>query len=345
MVGQAALVAAMLGGCAESDMPRELTAEQVGEVGCVDCTGTESLPGVRDLALGPNGEVVVLASAEPLIRVFDLGGLPGAAFGSRGRGPGEFVAPSHVFVRADGTIQVVDMGARALRRFDTRGRLLESVAIPDIPVGAGADPESGTWFVTTTFAKSALRRVDNTGTGIELVLDSLEALVPAVPGHPLSLSPAVSPDGTVALGDGIENYRITVFNDDGDVMRQIERDLPRTRKSDDELAAEARRIQDRAGGQPMGPSGSTAGGIDEYWPYFDRERGMDFDDAGRLWVRTSRGNRQESTTFDLFDRTGEFLGEISLNRSITAFDVDADILVGSTRGEYDVPTITFWRIR
>jgi hypothetical protein len=219
-----------------------------------------------------------------------------------------------------------------------------------MPVGAGHDALADVLYVVTSdLATNRLERLRDEEGSFTVVVPSLEDFLTPTAGHPLAVGPAVAPDGSVALGDGVEEYRIVILGPTGRRLRQLRRDVKPTRKPEEELEAELQAARRRIGmtggaeGRKVIVSGSQLGLISEFRTFFDRTNGLEYDDHGRLWVRTNRGETGE-TVFDLFDASGAYLGEIVAPKTIGAFDVAHGLLAGSTSGELDVPTVTVWRV-
>jgi hypothetical protein len=319
--------------------------QEVAQVGCTDCADARAFSSIRALAFVAGDRVIVADADEPKIRILGTDGTVRTAFGREGRGPGEMVSPLHVSAHSDGRIQVIDVGTQRLSVFGADGRFLHSFPTHGFPIGAGFHPMSGTLYVVTT---SMVRsRVDVWGAQDTMprpVLPRLGEFPPTEPGHPPAVHPAVAPDGSFALGDGVMEYRIRVFAADGSRLRDIMRPLDRARKSAREIADERQATARRMG--RMGVDARPVGAVpepDPLRPHFDRRDALAFDTDGRLWVRTTRG-AGGTTIFDLFDRTGRFLGEVTLKQEVGLFVLGAGQLAGVTRGADDVPVITIWRI-
>jgi hypothetical protein len=60
-------------------------------------------------------------------------------------------------------------------------------------------------------------------------------------------------------------------------------------------------------------------------------------------VRVDRGPL-EATTFDVFDASGRYLGEVSVQARVRGFALGAGMLAGVTLDDFDVPRVTLWRV-
>lgn len=71
---------------------------------------------------------------------------------------------------------------------------------------------------------------------------------------------------------------------------------------------------------------------------------MRFDEEGRLWVRTFRGDNVR-TVFDVFSGRLEYLGEVHAPEPFNGpWDLGFGALVGVVPGELDVPIVKVWRV-
>lgn len=320
-------------------------AEKVYAVGCSDCADPRLFSSIRSLALDANRRVLVADADEPKIRVFGPDGTLHTAFARAGRGPGELMSPMHVATRADGHVLVLDAGTQRLSIFDADGGFVTSFPTGGFPIGVGSHPAAGRlYLLTTTVVRSRIQSWNMRDSSLATILPSVGDFPPSEPGHPPAVHPAVAPDGSFALGDGVTEYRIRVFAADGSPSRDITRAINRERKSARELAEEQQATERRmgrvgAGARPMGPQPTP----EPFRPFFERRDALAFDDAGRLWVRTTRGP-DDVTVFDLFDGTGVFLGEVRVDAAIGMFTVRAGHLAGVTVGELGSPAVTVWRL-
>ena len=341
------LVAAVFGvpfSCAYGQAPSLPVMRKMYVVGCAECTGPQSFSVIRSIGLDAQHRVLVADADEPKVRIFEADGTVRTAFGRSGRGPGELMSPLHVSARSDGRIQVLDGSTQLLSIFEADGEFMESLLVRGFPTGAGFNPAAGVlYLLTTSMVSSRVQRWDMRDSSLTTVFPALGDFPPTEPGHPLFVHPAVAPDGSFALGDGATEYRIRVFAADGSPSRDITRTLEPERKSEREIEEERRMAERRRG--RMGADVRLVGpqpDPDPFRPFFHRRDALTYDDAGRLWVRTTRG-RDGMTVFDLFDRTGTFLGEVRIDAAIGMFTVRAGFLAGVTVGELDIPTVTVWR--
>jgi hypothetical protein len=81
---------------------------------------------IGGMALTPGGEVYVLDSQVPAVRVYDGAGRHVRSFGSRGGGPGELGRPTGLAMLPDGRVLVSDPGNGRVNVFSADGEPLDS---------------------------------------------------------------------------------------------------------------------------------------------------------------------------------------------------------------------------
>lgn len=117
-----------------SDVPLSWRAEAVLRLGPAE-TGPESFVRVdsdgRGLGTDDRGNIHVLDRGDAEVRVFDAEGRHFRSFGRSGEGPGEFLAPTRLFVTEDGVVAVADSRKRALVRFGPDGSVMAPLTMPE----------------------------------------------------------------------------------------------------------------------------------------------------------------------------------------------------------------------
>ena len=162
---------------------------------------------------------------------------------------------------------------------------------------------------------------------------------------------AVSPAGQVAVVRDPNEYRILVLSPTGQTIRELTRDIPRLKRTPEEIAAMERRRQaattrfrderaQRGGSAPVVPIRPPS---DELKPHISID-GVRFDDSGRLWARTMRGN-ESTTVFDLFAPDGSYLGEVTVPAFVGAFSLAGRWLVTDSESPDGTPRIVVWEVR
>jgi hypothetical protein len=325
------------------------TLEPVGApVGCVECDGPAAFGAVMGLAVLGDGALVVLDRDEPMVRIFSPDGSVERAFGRRGRGPGEIARPASVAVTEPDRIWVSDFMGTALTRFERDGRYVERLAVESMATGLRSDPAGRwmAWQVADWQAMAASVRARSPAGEVSVPLASTVGRFLRADGQPASpglLSLAPAPDGRVAVGYS-STYRIEVLDPSGDVVRVIERDIPRTERTDEEIAELARaRARGPRGGADNPEAGARPSDIDPLRPHFFMG-GLAWDGSGRLWVRTARGGPSR-TVFDLFDPEGEYVGEVEVDAFLGHVTIVRDTMVAVVEDpDFGVERVRRWRI-
>jgi hypothetical protein len=326
----------------------------VQRIGCAGCAGPELFANVAGLTFDAGGALWLIDNGEPFLRVFDASGRNRLATGRKGKGPAEFNTPFFIAVRADSTAQVADIVNRRLTVLDARGVERNVIPIPGFLVAVDHARAPGfTWLVTTDFRTPALllQRLDNAAAAPDSVLRFPPDFPRKAEGEPSSfVSLAASPDGGFALADGSTEYRIGIFDRTGRKLREITRDIPRVRRTKEEIAEEEQRLQrvrDRARSMMRLESRGGAAGalpaVSELRAHF-LMNALRYDPAGRLWVRTERGGSRQ-TIFDVFDPAGRYLGETLITGRVGDFALGGDMLAAVTFDQDEAQYVTFFRVR
>ncbi|MFQ5742419.1 MAG: hypothetical protein ACE5HV_02390 [Acidobacteriota bacterium] len=359
------LVAA--GGCAgpgperaSTDQGASLRLEKVAELGCSDCEGAELLT-VATLTVSPDGRVFLIDRYEPLVRVLDLQGELLLTFGKYGQGPGEmgleapgvgFIPPIGIYPGENGGWLVLEGMPSRVQQFDTDGNYIGRVRLPQaVPIQYDYSVAARRLYVISFLPGQprAIKRFDDWdqdategtrigGEAAEFYSALRDRGVVGVRG-----AFAAAPDGSFVIADPID-YRIQRFDADGNLVAEFGRDIERPRKSEEELRQERQRLEEvaaRRGRQAQEP--------DPLKPHFTINP-LDYDDAGRLWVRTPRGGPDE-TIFDVFDATNEFIGEVVVPVTfkldpftLRNFDVGGGHLAAVLLDQAGTDQVKIWRV-
>lgn len=330
--------------------------EPVGRWGCLECTSGHQFGEIAGIAVAPDGRMYVLDRDEPRVRVFDASGRLMLGFGRRGQGPGELEAPFAVDVLPDSSFRVVDIRTSRITHYGPKAQVLGTFPMRNaMPTAASPNRVTGGLHVATMNFRERTGTVERWEAGVAegvVVIASTEGFPPSegIPGTVDAM--AVSPTGVVAIGDGRNEYRIRRYGADGrvlspDIVRTIEK-TPRTPEEMDEVRARLARAgsQMRAAMEQQRAGSGTSVAMPE--PYAMRNHfgtgALQYDDAGRLWVRTERGGPRR-TIFDLFDPGGRYIGEAELPVKVGDFDIAGAYLAAALRGTDDIPGIALWTIR
>lgn len=312
------------------------------DIGCAFCDGPELFGSVQGVSLSADGTIVVMDAGAPMIRIFAVDGRSLGTLGREGDGPGELRLPLAAARRADGGLVVVDLGQKRVTRFEPSGEVEGVASFNAFPAGAGFAEDTGRLLVTTTDFRGGLSllALDAPTGGLDTVL----ARVPFLEGDGMRfIAPAVRRDGGFAFGAGEEEYRIAVYGPDAELEMPIARDVERRPRTGEEIDA-ARERRYMSGGSARAEGGRPRGiDVDPLQPHFSNLTALEFDDTDRLWVRTSRGPAG-STTFDIFDPRGRYLGETTVAREVGVYAVTGEWLAGLVRDETDIQRIAIWRL-
>jgi outer membrane protein assembly factor BamB len=119
-----------------------------------DSTESPSITwGAAGAAWLPDGTVHITDMGNSRIHSFDAEGNPLGAWGERGEGEGQFLAPTAITTSPGGELVVVDLGRRDVQWFDAKGNYLRSLTGPDAstpfgrPVDAMYDADGNLWVL------------------------------------------------------------------------------------------------------------------------------------------------------------------------------------------------------
>ena len=316
--------------------------QKVLSIGCADCGGPAQFAEIADVAVTPTGQLWVADKDDPRIRVFTAEGRPIRSFGRRGEGPGEYGGIEKLFPAMDGSVAVVDMRLFRLTRVDTLGKVLSTMSIKNFPFDAAAAPGSSTIYLLFSRFQPGTSVVMRADAG----RDSLVALLGPLQDFPRADAPseihslAVAPDGSVAVGDGASEYRIRVFQ--GGRSSDVTRNIPRKTRTPAEMAEMQSQVI--AGGRKArAEGGQPSSEVPREKPHFGW-LGFRYDSAGRLWVKTGRGD-ETRTVFDLFAPSGTYLGEVVVPGRVSSFSLAGSYLATAGENDDGVPQVSLWSVR
>jgi sugar lactone lactonase YvrE len=121
-------------------------------------------------------------------------------------------------------------------------------------------------------------------------------------------------------------------------------------RTPDEIAA-LERIRQKSRGQAATEAGMARGrgalpprtaGVAELKPHMAID-GLRFDDSGRLWVRTMRGDHSR-TILDVFAPGGAFLGEVLVPHAMSAFSFGGRWLAADVEWEDGTRRVMVWEV-
>jgi hypothetical protein len=312
----------------------------------------DSLGLLSGLARDARGNIYVSDRSDARVWVFSATGRSLPAVGRKGRGPGEFEAPTGASVGFDGALYVRDLelitrfvldpAKGTLARYDTAFRrilysdwasLRPTRFVGDTlvvePAFSRMDPTRSGWYRTYTRAGVARDSIDvPTFPGAPASTASIRLsanggrMLPGLNHVPFAPVPTwdVTPRGTLLIAEG-KDYVVRELDRGGRVVREFRRSIPNARIPErarrDSLAALRQRIDS------LGASFARAEGVPDdvraqrVPETLPAVMAVYADADGRVWVRRWAADYGSRTTFDVFEADGRYLAEVILPRAIS----------------------------
>ncbi len=314
----------------------------------------DSLGQLSGIAMDARGTVYVSDASDGRIWVFDSLGRSQRAIGRKGKGPGEFQAPTGIAIGPDGRLYVRDVEVVSRFAADPATRRLTRY------LDAFRGPPMNDWMSrhATRFdrdghlfypAFNIIGREVRSGLFHRFRLeggltDSL--VVPAFPGAPMSTASMrldersgrmlpglnhvpfhplprwdVTPRGTLLTSDG-RSYVVRETDREGQLVREYRRMVAAERIPPAERRDSLRALRQRLDSVPV-PLNQVMGMPPEvrelrvpetYPPILNLYAGED----GRVWVRRWVAGGSERTVFDVFEADGRLSHVVLLDRNISS---------------------------
>ena len=347
-----ALAVAVLGSVvaapATSQVPK---LERITEIGCEDCADARQFSSLGDVSVNEAGDVLVVDRDAPTLRMFDKTGKPLWGRGRPGAGPGEYRFAMRAAMGPNGSVHVVDMRLRRLTRLAADGSVAKSLTIPFFVAGAAARARQGELVLLSDDFRSTgsvYRWLPTTDAPVQVA--SFKS--PAPGEATLSGSIAVAPNGSIAYLATADTYAIHRFSPAGQPLPDIGRDVPRPRRTPEEIAAMKQRTMMAGAAAKSAQEQKSSGGSKSLLTDDDRFQfkphassdALRYDDAGRLWVRTMRGT-DKTTVFDVFSGAGTFIGEVMVPLRVDSYSLAGQWMATATEREDGTPIVVVWSVR
>ncbi len=327
-----------------------------------------------------SGALVVADGATRQLRFFTQDGAHLRSSGGRGRGPGE-IADIDQFLRARDTLLVVDQ--RRVHQFLPTGTWHRSYRLPSIPgfiVGLAAGAlgandivfqlrqgslravaeirRDSLWVARVGLRDSTLRHLR------ALPLASGYALAPGGPAtYALGFAPptlAVAREQHVCAGYPA-SYDIWCGDADGETTLRLRREVGSRAVS----AKDRQAFRDRQAGRQADGSSRYEGSLRVHrervaaaakfattYPAYSQ---LVLGPAGELWVRHFEAedglttnplrSNAEPSRWSVFDTRGRWLADCTLPARFVPTDIGTDYVLGISRDDDDIESVTLWRLR
>lgn len=276
------------------------------------------------------GNIYLLDAQLNEVMVFSPDGEYLRSIGREGEGPGEFRRPADIFLTTDGNIAVVQRMPGKIILLTPDGEPAGNFPVPEVPDGGmqmfagGRLAGESMILATMQFQRlddgmkevSALIGVDGTGakTAEFITMTNTRNFANMVFNErDLNLNTLVweaAMDGSVYISDDFDAYRIKIYDPSGSARRVVEREYTLRVRSDEERERNTPRVMIRANNRSLSPEATaskTDRAVMRIYPRRD----------GSFWVLSSHGafDAPEGAigTFDLFDASGTFRTQVTIN--------------------------------
>ncbi|NNK48322.1 MAG: hypothetical protein HKP01_05585 [Gemmatimonadetes bacterium] len=336
-------------------------------IGVLDGDPAYQFSDIVAAARRPDGGWVVVDAGSRTVRAYDSGGRLWRVLGSAGSGPGEFVRPTQVLSRQDGSTLVWDDATFRVTEFDPDGELADIRSFSRDGIAKAVEPPlypaSGTLlsdgglivrliFKTADAPPGRFRhqtsalRVSSDQSAIDTVLffrDTEQVSVqlpkgslPVIPPLARRASIAVQPnEARLCIGDQA-GPEVSCFGPDGApvVARWDGEQVPAT--ANEPAVTAWRDSMTDLYAQKMSRADadkilSQVSAPTEHPPYTE----LVLDRGGHLWVKTGTAVRPDRDTYLVFTPAGQAVGPVSVPH-VRILEIGDDYLVGVARDELEV---------
>ncbi len=358
-----------------AEVPWLVASEPHLVIGVLEGNPAYQFSDISAAARQPDGGWVVADAGSRTVRAYDSGGRLRRVLGSAGSGPGEFVRPTQVLSREDGSILVWDDGTFRATEFDAEGELADIRSFSREGIAKAVEPplypasgmllSDGDLIVRLIFKSADVPpgrfrhqigalRVAGDESAIDTVLffPDTEQVSVRLPKGSLSVIPplarrasiAVQPnEARLCIGDQ-EGPEVSCFGPDGiSVVARWEGERVPVMADEPAVAAWRDSMTDLYA-QKM--SRADAGKIlsqvpapTAHPPYTE----LVLDRGGHLWVNTGAADGQDRDSYLVFTPAGQAVGPVSVPR-VRILEIGDDYLVGVVRDEFEVQYLEVFAI-
>ncbi|HSH44942.1 MAG TPA: hypothetical protein VK966_03745, partial [Longimicrobiales bacterium] len=323
------------------DVPVTWRLEEELRIGALDGDGADQFGRVGGLAVGGDGEIVVLDAQAQELRVFSPDGEHLRTLGGKGGGPGEMEGANGVVMGPDGLARVPDGRNNRISFFDLEDGFVRSHPYQPMFMtwvwDGVVDAEGTAWSVhwipsdePGERGRTAYVGYDPSGTAVDTLphpadeqdtrqeqpglwqveRDGVPMASLGVPFYPRQqhvLTPGLQVWSTY---EGDPSYRLKRWAPAGDttLVLQLDRPLqPADRALADSIASEWEKEFDTSLDRSKIPDVAPA------------TSGHFLDDDGRLWVHANTADSDSVRTMDAFDAdNGDWLGTVATDLTVLA---------------------------
>ena len=265
---------------------------------------------LSSLVLDENNNIYVLDSTEAKIIVFNEHGNFLQSFGRKGAGPGEFDVPGYLNIFRRDEITVKDGGNRRITFYSLGGEYKRSLSTASFASGdMKIDSKGNIFCIVTVFVdgqrRNELQKFDSNLNYIK-TFDYVDAPMEKELAF-FSASPcfAILKGDFVAYGNSNKDYEIKIYDNEGTLVKRIERE-----DSPDRIPQEEIRYATN------GVSKNLAIYIPKYYPpYYN----IFADSEGRIITYRRYKLIEKVIYFDIFSSDGKFLTTTNLRADFDAY--------------------------
>lgn len=327
---------------------------------------------VIPLRLG-NGQIVVATGGTSELRFFDKSGNWLRSVGRSGQGPGEFESLGWLGLSPGDSLKTYDWSLRRLSVFSPTGEFVRSCllaspgpargSVPRASLPGGAVLVSTTPFVMPGAASGVIRDtaplliygetgapIDSFGDfpGSEALIEGTERSV-TVMRYPFgkALVVAVSERHDAIYLGSEERPEVSQWTTDGRLLRIVRWQAPAIPVTDKDKEAYLQELKESAGTAQGGPESGVVqmlrkASLPAHKPAY---AGVVSGARGTLWVQTyTEPDRTRPVPYQVFDSTGQWLGELILPPRFTATQIGEDFMLGVWKDEDDVEHVRSYRL-